>query len=81
MAAFIYIVESFKGIGRCEVYYDGQHYIYVAFPCRRSYIFGVVLGLGVLGVWIGMFVDWAARSLCFVIRFVSGKWLERGSLA
>ena len=51
------------------------------FRVGSSYIFGVVLGLGVLGVWIGMFVDWAARSLCFVIRFVSGKWLERGSLA
>ena len=51
------------------------------FRVGSSYIFGVVLGMGVLGVWIGMFVDWAARSLCFVIRFVSGKWLERGSLA
>ena len=36
-------------------------------------MFGIMLGLGVLGVWIGMFVDWAARSVMFVWRFKSGK--------
>lgn len=45
-----------------------------------SYILGVTFGLGVLGVWIGMFVDWAARSVMFVGRFVSGRWLNRKSL-
>ena len=34
------------------------------------------LGFGVLGVWIAMFTDWAVRSVCFTVRFRSGKWLE-----
>lgn len=33
-------------------------------------------GGGLLAIWTGMFVDWGFRSLFFVIRFVSGKWME-----
>jgi putative MATE family efflux protein len=51
------------------------------FRVGSSYLFGVVLGMGVLGVWIGMFIDWAARSLMFVWRFFSGRWLNRKSIA
>ena len=32
---------------------------------------------GLLSIWVGMFLDWAFRSLCFVIRFLHGKWLEK----
>ena len=48
------------------------------FRVGSSYVLGVMLGMGVLGVWIGMFIDWAARSVCFVARFVSGRWLREG---
>jgi len=34
------------------------------------------MGLGPLGVWLAMFVDWAFRALLFVPRFLRGKWLE-----
>ena len=34
-----------------------------------------VLHLGILSVWIGMFSDWALRSLICMIRFHSGRWL------
>ena len=47
------------------------------FRVGSSYFFGIVMGLGVLGVWIGMFVDWAARSVMFVWRFKSGRWLKK----
>lgn len=33
------------------------------------------LGLGPLGVWVAMSVDWLFRLLLFVPRFLSGKWL------
>lgn len=36
-----------------------------------------VWGFGPMAVWIGMFVDWAARSVIFTVRFMSGKWLEK----
>lgn len=41
-----------------------------------SYFFGAAWGLnlGLLGVWMGMFADWAVRALFFAIRFVSGRW-------
>ena len=39
-----------------------------------SYILGLNLGLGVLGVWIAMMTDWVCRSICFVTRFLRGTW-------
>ena len=32
------------------------------------------LGLGLLGVWMAMFLDWIVRALFFVTRFLRGKW-------
>ena len=34
------------------------------------------LGFGPLGVWIGMFSDWAVRALLYTRRFLIGKWAE-----
>ena len=44
-----------------------------------SYILGVRFGMGAIGVWISMIMDWIFRAVSFIIRFKSGKWL-RGSL-
>jgi len=41
-----------------------------------SYILAIPFGLGVLGVWIAMTIDWLCRSICFVWRFVKGKYRE-----
>ncbi len=41
-----------------------------------AYIFGTILGLGVIGVWIAMVIDWAARAVIFVLRYRSGKWFR-----
>ena len=38
-----------------------------------------VFRLGLMAVWIGIFVDWFIRAAIFTMRFVSGKWL-RGDL-
>ena len=51
------------------------------FRVGSSYFFGIVLQMGVLGIWIGMFVDWGARSALFGWRFLTGKWLQRKALA
>ena len=47
--------------------------------CRvlLSYFFVRELGMGLLGVWMGMFMDWVIRGILFVIRFFSGKWMEK----
>lgn len=49
--------------------------------CRlcMGYLFASVLGFGVLGVWMAMMCDWVVRSICFVVRYMSGKW-ERMAL-
>ena len=39
-----------------------------------SYVLGIGFGMGAVGVWIAMIVDWVCRSAFFVGRFVSGKW-------
>ncbi len=46
------------------------------------YLFGLWfargLGFGVLGIWMAMFIDWACRITCFVLRWRSGKWQTKG---
>ena len=41
-----------------------------------SYVLVLGFHAGLLGVWIGMFIDWICRSICFVVRFKSGRWTE-----
>lgn len=46
----------------------------VLFRLGSAVLFGIVLDLGVIGVWIAMGMDWLARSIAFCIRYRSGKW-------
>lgn len=39
-----------------------------------SFIFGIVLGWGLVGVWIAMALDEIIRGICFFIRWRSGVW-------
>ena len=45
-----------------------------AFRIGFSYIFGIFMGMGALGVWYAMVMDWIFRSICFVARYLSGAW-------
>ena len=45
-----------------------------AFRVGFSYILGAQLGMGAIGVWIAMVIDWIFRIICFVIRYVRGDW-------
>lgn len=40
-----------------------------------GYVLGIVLGMGVYGIWLGMALDWIIRGVCFRRRFNSGRWL------
>lgn len=46
-----------------------------------SYLIGVTLGYGAIGVWIAMVLDWICRTVCFLIRYRGGKWKELAELA
>ena len=45
-----------------------------------SYIIGVNMGYGAIGVWIAMVLDWIFRVICFVSRYLSGHWLKTAGL-
>ena len=46
-----------------------------------SYIIGVNMGYGAIGVWIAMVLDWIFRVICFVSRYLSGHWLKTAGLS
>lgn len=46
----------------------------VVFRLGSAYLFGVVLGKGVIGVWIAMGMDWLARSIAFTVRYRQKAW-------
>lgn len=44
------------------------------FRITLGYILGIPLKLGLIGVWLGMYVDWFVRGILYYIRFKKGKW-------
>ena len=47
------------------------------FRVSMGYVLGVPLGLGVIGVWFGMYIDWTVRGILFLIRLKKGKWKNK----
>jgi len=45
-----------------------------------AWVLGVFFGLGILGVWISMYMDWVVRSVLFLGRVHSGKWMGKGAV-
>ncbi|MBQ4596143.1 MAG: MATE family efflux transporter, partial [Firmicutes bacterium] len=39
-----------------------------------AYFMGQFLGMGLIGVWVAMIIDWAVRTVFFIARYKSGKW-------
>ena len=48
-----------------------------AFRVGFCYLCVLAFHGGLLAIWMGMYLDWAFRSLCFFVRFLRGKWLEQ----
>ena len=46
----------------------------IVFRMGLSWILCVNMGMGAVGVWYAMVVDWICRIICFVTRFVTGTW-------
>lgn len=43
--------------------------------CRIGFAYLFIhLGMGVMGVWIAMTLDWALRAILYVVRYKKGKW-------
>ena len=42
-----------------------------------SYLLGITLKLGIVGVWISMTIDELSRGFIFILRFKKGKWKSK----
>jgi len=42
-----------------------------------AYFFGIVMGMGLVGIWIGMAADECVRAVIFVYRWHSGAWKNK----
>ena len=47
------------------------------FRVGSSYLLGGMLGYGVYGVWLAMFLDWFVRVICLLIRYRGDKWHQK----
>lgn len=45
-----------------------------AFRILFGYLLSLSFGMGVLGVWTAMQIDWVCRITCFILRWRSGRW-------
>ncbi|MEG1426821.1 MAG: MATE family efflux transporter [Oscillospiraceae bacterium] len=52
----------------------------LVFRLGSAVLFGIVLNMGIIGVWIAMGTDWLFRSILFSVRFKKGKWKEFRSI-
>ncbi|WP_119157375.1 MATE family efflux transporter [Caldimonas tepidiphila] len=50
------------------------------FRIATGYLLGIVLGLGVVGIWFGMFADWVVRGLLFWRRARGDRWTRHSLL-
>ena len=53
----------------------------VVFRVAFSYVLGLWLNMGVVGVWIAMFIDWICRDVFFISRIAGGGWKKRMGLS
>lgn len=52
-----------------------------AFRICLSYVFGSMWGMGAVGVWIAMVVDWCFRTLFFLLRWWGNRWREKAGFS
>ena len=46
------------------------------FRVIACYVFVKGFGMGLLSVWVGMYIDWGFRVLIFALRYRSNRWME-----
>ncbi len=50
------------------------------FRVGLSYVVSIRMHVGINGVWICMGLEWLVRSIIFLLRFRSGKWLKQKTI-
>ncbi|ADD02976.1 MATE efflux family protein [Thermoanaerobacter italicus Ab9] len=68
------IPEGLKGAG------DSKYTMVISmismwlFRIGVAYVFGILLNLGLIGIWAGRYVDWLARGVLYFLRLKGDKW-------
>ena len=70
------IPAGLKGAGDAKYTMAVSMFGMWAFRVTLGYVLGIPLGLGVVGVWCGMYIDWLVRGVLFYIRLRRGKWMN-----
>lgn len=47
------------------------------FRVASSYLLGKYMGMGLLGVWVAMTIDWLFRAVFFTVRYGRRKWIDK----
>jgi len=49
----------------------------ILFRITGAIILTQVFHLGLMGIWLAMFVDWICRSICYLVRLNGNVWLNK----
>jgi Na+-driven multidrug efflux pump len=52
-----------------------------AFRVTGGYLLGVVLKMGLVGVWLAMYADWGVRAVLYFKRLLGNKWLTHNVIS
>jgi putative MATE family efflux protein len=47
------------------------------FRITLGYVLSITLGIGLIGVWLAMYIDWIVRGTMYYLRVKSGKWKSK----
>jgi Na+-driven multidrug efflux pump len=46
-----------------------------AFRIGLGYVLAIVLKMGILGIWVAMYIDWLVRGIMYSFRLRGNKWI------
>jgi Na+-driven multidrug efflux pump len=93
MGVWVLVVDIFLEVGRTANIFAGSTlratgdtvYPFVvgvifqwSIAVGLSYVFGIPLGFGLVGMWVGFALDENIRGIILVRRWRSGKWRTKG---
>jgi putative MATE family efflux protein len=96
MGVWVLVVDIFLEIGRTSNIFAGSTlratgdtvYPFVvgvifqwSIAVGLSYVIGIPLGYGLVGMWIGFAIDENIRGVILILRWRSGKWRSKGFVA
>lgn len=75
-ALSIVLRQALKGCGDTKWTFAITLVSMVLVRIPLAWIFGVLLGYGLAGIWIGLCVELAVRGVLFLLRFLYGRWAQ-----